>query len=331
LCLEAQDILYSDMSGEPLLEQLVTDYKPDRVLRYSTAKDILYSEVFIEDDSVRCVYSNHALYLPDDVDPSVHLYMDASHDGINTEHIYPRSKGAKEEYGNAFSDMHNLAPARHAVNSARANFPYGEIDDEKTTSWYIYSKSTSLVPDNNIELYSERVNGMFEPRENQKGNIARAMFYFFTIYQDEAMMADEHFFEAQRATLCWWDHIDPADELEKERSQKVASYQNDRPNPFVLDCSLAARTYCSEFNFSCAELTNKIEDIVDDQISVFPSIMIDELHVKAKGTSHVRMYTTQGMRIMHEEFLDHTTLDVVNLQSGAYFVLVNDRAFKVVK
>ena len=52
-----------------------------------------------------------------------------------------------------------------------------------------YSNS---IPNQFIDEYSEvdNDNEKFEPREDVKGNIARSMFYFYTIYNN---VADQNF------------------------------------------------------------------------------------------------------------------------------------------
>ena len=46
--------------------------------------------------------------------------------------------------------------------------------------------------------------GKFEPRESVKGDIASAVFYFYTMYQEEANEADFEFFESMKEVLISW-------------------------------------------------------------------------------------------------------------------------------
>lgn len=135
--------VFPNLTGDFLLSKLLDDYKTSSVLDYGVARDLMYGTIYNINDSVSCVYSGHKLHLPQGVDPSSYLYMNGSPNGINAEHTYPRSKGADEDNGNAFSDMHHLFPTRAAVNSARSNFPFGEIIDNQTTTWYHLDQSQS--------------------------------------------------------------------------------------------------------------------------------------------------------------------------------------------
>ena len=235
-----QQTLFPGDSSYTLIQKLVLNYKPAVVPDYSQARIKMYTQIYNEKDSVECVYTGHKLYLdPQSTDPIGYLAKNGNANGINCEHSFPQSKGA--ETGNARSDMHHLFPARAQVNEARSNYPFGEINDNQTDTWYYRSYSQSFKPVQMIDEYSESINGLFEPRERHKGNVARALFYFFTMYE---LQADRSFFESMKSTLCQWHLKDPVDSTVWNRSMLIGSYQENKANPFVLDCSLARRCYC---------------------------------------------------------------------------------------
>ncbi len=243
--LTAQQTILPGMFGDELIEELRNQYKTDVVLSLSQAKDTIYAIINNHHDTVSCVYSGHSVFLPEGVDPSQHVFQGGGTNGINLEHSFPKSKGAQDgTQGN--SDMHHLFPTRVQVNSDRGNFPFSEINDNQTSRWYYLTQVMSQVPSSNIDLYSEWVNGSFEPREDFKGNIARAICYYYTIYQQQADAADPDFFEMQRETLISWHELDPVDDREKLRSTTISSYQAGKENPYVLDESLVSRAFCKE-------------------------------------------------------------------------------------
>ncbi len=239
----AQELILPGIQGEELVIQLRDAYRPAFVLNSSESKDTLYAVVQNEDDTVRCVYSGHYLVLPDAVDPSQWLFMDGETEGINLEHVYPVSKGA-HDWTQGHTDMHHLFPTRVKVNSDRASFPFGEIPDAQTLRWYYKTDVMGTIPPINIDQYSEWNNALFEPREDFKGDVARAVMYFFTMYRDDAMAADPDFFEQQRLTLLEWHATDPADPFERLRNERVAQYQDGKKNPYILDPTLAVRAFC---------------------------------------------------------------------------------------
>ncbi|MCK5076964.1 MAG: endonuclease, partial [Calditrichia bacterium] len=181
------------------------------------------------------------------LDPAVDPTTDAYNKGINTEHSWPQSKGAAS--GNARSDMHHLYPAKDNVNSSRGNSPFDEISDNDTDNWYRNEETLNSIPTQYIDEYSEKDNdvtdGRFESREDHKGNLARSMFYFYTMYKTEADAADSDFFPLQKEVLLSWHKLDIVDAAEVSRTNSIAAYQENLENPFILDTTLIRRAYFS--------------------------------------------------------------------------------------
>ena len=238
--------VFPGLEGEELADAIRTDYTPSQLLNDTQVKDTLYARIFIENDSVKCIYSGLPHYLPSGVDPSQWVFGSGNEiESINLEHGWPQAKGAGDGT-NGNMNMHHLYPSRVAINSDRADFPYSDIEDHLTQIWYYLGQEMSSIPISNIEAYSEFDPGVFEPRESVKGDIARAMFYFWTIYRSDAVAADPGYFELQRENLCSWHEQDPVDDFESLRNDRIAVYQDGKKNPFILDCTLAERAYCPQ-------------------------------------------------------------------------------------
>tara|TARA_B100000945_G_scaffold320231_1_gene329638 strand:- start:1201 stop:2154 length:954 start_codon:yes stop_codon:yes gene_type:complete len=224
--------------GNDLIEFLQENYKTHSTLGYNKARDTLYLNIERINGEVRGVYTNYSVSLPGmGEDPSTYLYEN----GINCEHIWPQSQGAGSEPMK--SDMHALRACKSNVNSSRGNKPYGNIDDNDVKHWYWLDIDTDIVPTINIDSYSESAENIFEPREDRKGDIARAMFYFYTMYSD---VSNESFFIEQKDILKIWHELDSANELEITRTWSIANYQEGKPNPFILDETLIFRAFFSE-------------------------------------------------------------------------------------
>lgn len=230
----SQDNIAEGMTGDALLDYLRSNYKTSSTLGYDHARDTLYLQIERSNGEVRGVYTHYTAPLPDGIDPSGYLYVN----GINCEHIWPQSMGAGSEPQK--SDMHHLRPCKDNVNSARGNKPFGEINDWQTDNWYWQNQSTSNIPSSNINEYSESSSSYFEPREDTKGDIARTIFYFYTMYNNEA---DANFFEVQKEQLKIWHEQDPPNNNEIIRTWAIAAYQQNKPNPFILDQTLITRAY----------------------------------------------------------------------------------------
>lgn len=317
--------LFKGDSGFILLNKIALNYKPGIVLDYSQARVKMYSEIYNVRDTVFCVYSHHALYVNhNSTDPIGDLYKGGSANGINCEHTFPQSKGA--EIGNARSDMHHLYPVRSAVNEARLNYPFGEINDNVTDNWFYKTLSLTTKPSTQIDEYSEGINGVFEPREDHKGNVARAIFYFFTMYE---LQSDRSFFEQMKPTLCDWHIKDPVDSSEWARTYAIAKYQENKINPFVLDCSLSNRTYCP--SGSKCKLPNSI-----DEVFSFIKIQFDQntktIAINNMDNSYgleIALLNITGQEILSKTILEHQNeiINCNNLIPGIHLLQMKAKGY----
>lgn len=243
------DPIFPDLDGTLLRDALFSTYRVENSISYSEARAEMYSDIdLLPGDSIRCVYTGYTVPMDINAERATTYLLNL---GINTEHVYPRSKGALRNTV-PYSDMHHLFPSEARANQIRASFPFAEVNDRDTDKWLINQDEFSSIPTTNIDAYSEFDNNVaFEPKESFKGNVARAYFYFYTMYKEIADREDPDFFENQRADLCDWHFQDPTDSLEMVRSSKIAALQGNE-NPFVLDCSLA-RLYCDEIDDMCKQ------------------------------------------------------------------------------
>ena len=251
-----QSIIGSGLTRLELFEFLNANYKPIATLGYNQARDVMYSIIDLENDNtLKGIYTNYTVIIDPNQDPR----PQTNAQNMNCEHSWPQSMGAGSEPQK--SDLHHLYPCRGNVNSSRGNKPYGDIDDNDTDKWWRLDYYETNIPSEYIDEFSEvdNDNNKFEPREDVKGNIARSMFYFYTIYKNDA---NENFFNQQKEFLYQWHKRDPVDTVEMARTLAIAIYQDNLANPFVLDSTLVRRIWyfnCYE-NVSSQEL---IEDITN--------------------------------------------------------------------
>lgn len=246
----AYQAVFPALTGDALANEVRAAFTPETVIPYAFARDTLFLKIDAINRNLSCIYTGHTLPIPEGQDPTQAVFLNGANDGINTEHTYPQGFGLADT--KAESDMHNLFPSRVKTNNDRGNRPFGESPDASTTRWYLLNTELTNVPATMVDKYSELGSaGQFEPREEVKGDIARAMMYTYTIYRDLVGPANPDFFPMQKDILCQWHEQDPVDEKEWKRTWKIASYQSGKANPFVLDCSLASRIYCGNVSTSC--------------------------------------------------------------------------------
>ena len=292
--------VFPGLDGNDLIDSISLNYRPSVVLDYANARDTLYARILsVEDDSLRCIYSGHTLYLDPTSDPTQYIFQNGGTNGMNTEHGYPVGKGATQGT-NAYSDMHHLFPTRIAVNDARADKPLLEVPDGQTQKWFINNLVQTNIPTSNIALYAESGSNAFEPREASKGDLARAVFYFYTVYRNQANAADPNFFESQRSTLCLWNAQDPADAAELAKTWRIGAYQENKPNPFILDCTLAYRSWCPEVSPVCLSGVSQAQNRqLNARIYPQPagSLAYLQLNLSESGFVRCRVLTSTGQEL----------------------------------
>ena len=322
--------IFPGLVGEALVTALQEAYTPGQLLNDTQAKDTLYAKIFIEGDSVRCIYSGFARHLPEGADPSQWLYGSGLEvESINLEHSWPQSKGAGEGT-NGNMDMHHLFPSRTGINSDRGDFPYAEINDNTTQRWYYLGIEMSSIPATNIDAYSEFVIGTFEPRESVKGDIARALFYFWTIYRDDAIAADPAFFESQLTILCQWHEEDPVDDFETLRNQRIATYQDGKVNPFIVDCSLVKRAYCGVLP-DCAIVSTEENADERNMIQFFSPSNQFSVSGQPNRIWHISISDVLGRIYYINSIQDGIMSEPLDLRTGVYFILATHGQDMLVK
>lgn len=332
--LSAQEVIEPCKFGQPLVDAVQDIYTPASTLGYGPARDILYSEIDNNGLDLSGIYTNFTVTLVAGEDPSQSAFQDG--DGINAEHVYPQSLGAGDEP--ARSDLHNIFPSKVNVNASRGNCIYTEIEDSDTDSWFYLSSQLSNTPSSDIDLYSEKdeEDCGFEPRESVKGDIARAMFYFYTIYQSEANAADPNYFSSQKDILYQWHLEDPVDAVEQRRDSLINLKQGNH-NPFIIDSTLVWRAYFMgdasypEGDPECFGAITNVESVnVVDWVSV-PSNFIDHtlLIYSKKNQGNIAIYDLQGRLVLSTELDFENSLNVKYLSRGIHILYIRSNDSEV--
>jgi endonuclease I len=162
----------------------------------------------------------------------------------NREHLWPRSFGISNN-GPDNSDIFNLRPSDVQVNSERGS---------------LYFDNT--IPSQQIPLQfsapgcSKDYNS-WEPRDDEKGNIARSCFYMHVRYDgsdpqtQDLTLSDSPSQNNARfgllETLLEWHRLDPVDERERERNQDVYEDWQGNRNPFIDHPEFAEQLFLAQY------------------------------------------------------------------------------------
>lgn len=207
-------------TGVALLATLQNTVAKHKNLGYNGARNVMFGELDDDHDNdvVDCVYTGMKV---SGVRDSGTAYKGGQ--GLNTEHSWPQSLGA---VGAAKADLHHLFPTDVETNSARGSNPFGEVARPSQTFpvFDVGRKQSVLGTDARGRI-------VFEPRDEHKGDLARALFYFYTVYGFRGS-ADLNNFRKEEETLMRWHRLDPVDAAERRRNDGIYAVQGNR-NPFV--------------------------------------------------------------------------------------------------
>jgi len=143
------------------------------------------------------------------------IYNGASVSGVwdqgktwNKEHIWPQSLlGVSAGSSvNAASDLHNLKPCNPSINSSRGNKYFDVATDSDS----------------------------YFPREEDRGDIARILFYMVVMYDEYSLVntTPTIYQMGKLSVLLTWHETDPVDDFERNRNNVIYTYQHNR-NPFI--------------------------------------------------------------------------------------------------
>lgn len=163
--------------------------------------------------------------------------------GMNIEHSVPKSwwGDAYDETATPLTrfkydgsyDLHHLTPSDAAANTAKSNYPLGEVDSP------LFDNGVTKVGTGQA---NGRATNLFEPADEYKGDFARMYLYFVTCYQDYSWKSSALSMFAQnsyptlnaygQSLLLKWHRQDPVNQKEIDRNNAVYSFQGNR-NPFI--------------------------------------------------------------------------------------------------
>ena len=237
-------------------------------------------------------------------------------DCYNREHTIPQS------FFNSASpmknDYHSTFPTDGKVNKLRGSLPYGEVSTTSTTT-----ANGSKIGPSASKAYSGDV---FEPIDEFKGDIARALFYFATRYEDQLgnsnwdnanfnfLSNDKNQFYDKWVidVLLDWHQQDPVSQKEIDRNNNGFLHQGNR-NPFIDQPGYAPAIWNENFgtaNFSSIAIQFSNNPVTTGRL---------ELALQNTTSGRLYLYNISG-KLIKKFQIDNkvASLPVNFLQSGVY-------------
>ena len=215
---------------ETTREMLRRLYKSHKVVSYRDSRVIMYNEADCEDDKMYLVYGGNTYKwncgggdIPSATD-------------VNAEHTIPQSFFNKNQP--MVSDLHHLFSSPSKLNNMRSNYPFKQMDYSDCIQFCHNFECSYDVPSNPDEyscLGKDKSSWM--PIKKDRGQVARAIFYFFTMYDgvDISRVGDINTFKQ-------WNRQFPPSQREKARNDALNRTQGNR-NPYIDDPSLVDKAW----------------------------------------------------------------------------------------
>jgi len=256
------DALYAFTQGlidEPLKTALRTFTTTGYVtLGYNTARDHMFATVddYNNDDTIECVYIGRKIKAAN--------RTEAQNQNFNTEHTIPQSLFNSADP--MVSDLYHLYPTDNAPNNARSNYQFGIA----LTNITYNVGGSKLGRDYENEI-------VFEPRDAQKGFVARSMFYFTVKYGNFGGFLTPK----QDGVLRLWHRTDTVTARERTRESRILALEHVH-NPFIDHPEFADRI---------RSIYSVIPNIARPKISASPfSVVYDTLAVNDTSSYYLSVF-----------------------------------------
>lgn len=246
-------------------------------------------------------------------------------DCYNREHLWAQSW--TNDNSTHKTDLHHVYPTDGYVNNRRGNYAFGEVGNASWTS----QNGGKLGP-NTVSGFSGTV---FEPIDDYKGDIARALMYVSVRYYQEdnswstSDMTNKSVIKNWAMTmLLRWHEEDPVDEKEINRNNKVYNIQGNR-NPFVDYPEFAPMIWDPNWD--------NIEDqyVTTLLVNVWPNPATSTVNIKGENLNAVYMYNAMGQLVLSmdvQNIDNQTVIDVTGFNSGIYFMnIISENGGSVLK
>ena len=217
------------------------------------------------------------------------------YDGWNREHVWAKSRGDFGTSRPMGTDVHNLRASNINVNSTRSNYSFDDCTSSNCNQIYGNSYSSSAL--------------VFEPRDEDKGDVARIIFYMVVRYEGDSGEEDLEMTESipsvsnksprhgVRSTLLEWHEFDPVDDFERNRNDVIYSYQGNR-NPFIDHPELVDFLWGDQQQTSWNSSLSNAAQLVDRELFIPNPVQTSYIDIPPSiDVNTISLYNVQGKQM----------------------------------
>jgi endonuclease I len=238
------------------------------------------------------------------------------YDGWNREHVWAKSRGDFGISRPMGTDVHNLRASNINVNSTRSNYSFENCTSNSCEQTYGNSYSSSAL--------------VFEPRDEDKGDVARIIFYMVVRYEGDSGEEDLEMTESilsvssksprhgVRSTLLEWHELDPVDDFERNRNDVIYSYQGNR-NPFIDHPEIVDFLWGDQQQTSWNSSLSNPAQLVDRELFIPNPVQTSYVDIPSSiDVNTISLYNIQGRQMS----LSPGSADRIKMPttSGIYFL-----------
>lgn len=223
---------------------------------------------------------------------------------FDTEHIFPQ--GTFSQNLPMRSDLFHLATTWRTANSTRGSLNFGTVSG--TPDWEVGG--------------SKRGGGVFEPRDEQKGRNARAMFYFVVRYQNYA----GHMKANEETILRQWHANFPPDDIDRKRNEDIFAVQGNR-NPFIDYPQLIERiaSIVGNGDIAAQKDIHLSENLIDYDTVYAQEVFIYNYVIVNSGNTAINL-SNFSLADSYLDFVDNSGADLSLAAGEAHNVRIRLRA-----
>lgn len=344
-------------TGFQLKTQLHTIIKTNHTDRgYDKLKDLykdnspingFRDKYYENDDTVLDIYSENPTGRdPYNYNPNSSLGSGQEGGGFNREHLVPQSFFDEYKTSPMKHDAFHVWPTDGKVNGWRSNFAFGNVTNRNNAS--ACNSGATNMPCKSLNgttkgkyVYNNNIT-VVEPIDEFKGDIARAILYFSTRYEDwlpdfyrttrseSKVMFDgsvnKAFSDQFLSQLMTWHIQDPVSQRELDINNLIYDYQGNR-NPYIDHPEWVEQIWGE--NLAATDFDYQVRTDIEIYTTQNQSALV-ELKNSAKQLDQIMVYTMHGQLVQQLKNTNGQNKMEVKFQNkGVYIIKVIGKGLEI--